>query len=101
MTDLVKYRQTANLNHDERRPDNFDFCSTATPNSPRSLMVWPPIFGPRSCRERFASYYVLRSLIPLPVRQLLQRYRRVEISPRWYFPEGFTDCPRGQLAEAR
>jgi peptidoglycan/xylan/chitin deacetylase (PgdA/CDA1 family) len=31
----------------------------------------------------------VRSLIPLPLRQLLQRYRKVEASPRWYVPDDF------------
>lgn len=39
--------------------------------------------------QAFRLYYLLRSLIPLPVRQLLQRHRRVEASPRWYFPDDF------------
>ena len=33
----------------------------------------------------FRAYYRLRSLIPLPVRQLLQRYRPVQQLPDWYF----------------
>jgi peptidoglycan/xylan/chitin deacetylase (PgdA/CDA1 family) len=37
----------------------------------------------------FRAYYQLRSLIPLPVRQLLQRYRQVETSPRWCYPDAF------------
>jgi peptidoglycan/xylan/chitin deacetylase (PgdA/CDA1 family) len=40
----------------------------------------------------FRAYYQLRSLIPLPVRQLLQRYRRVEAAPRWCYPDAFTTC---------
>jgi len=37
----------------------------------------------------FRTYYLLRSLIPRPVRQLLQRRRRVAASPRWYLPDDF------------
>ncbi|MEX2315981.1 MAG: hypothetical protein WD669_02445 [Pirellulales bacterium] len=37
----------------------------------------------------FRAYYLLRSLIPRTVRQWLQRSRRVETSPRWYFPDAF------------
>ncbi|HEX4412606.1 MAG TPA: hypothetical protein VH107_03190 [Lacipirellulaceae bacterium] len=33
----------------------------------------------------FRAYYRFRSLVPLPVRQLLQRYRPVEQAPEWYF----------------
>ncbi len=44
----------------------------------------------------FRAYYRLRSLIPLPVRQLLQRYRTVEQTPDWYLPRKFATA----LAEA-
>ncbi len=37
----------------------------------------------------FRAYYRLRSLIPLPVRQLLQRYRQVERTTDWYIPRHF------------
>src|SRR5262245_29770029 len=37
----------------------------------------------------FRAYYQLRSLLPLPIRHLLQRYRRVATSPRWCFPDLF------------
>jgi peptidoglycan/xylan/chitin deacetylase (PgdA/CDA1 family) len=37
----------------------------------------------------FRVYYQLRSLIPLPLRQLLQRYRKVETGDRWCFPDEF------------
>lgn len=47
----------------------------------------------------FRIYYALRSLIPLPVRQLLQRTRRVEASPRWYFPEEFRAALVAELAK--
>ena len=40
----------------------------------------------------FRAYYRLRSLIPLPVRQLLQRYRPVEQSPDWYLPRQFASA---------
>jgi hypothetical protein len=39
----------------------------------------------------FRAYYALRALIPLSVRQVLQRLRPVESSPRWYFPDGFME----------
>jgi peptidoglycan/xylan/chitin deacetylase (PgdA/CDA1 family) len=38
----------------------------------------------------FRAYYRLRSLLPLPLRQLLQRYRRVAASARWCYPDTFT-----------
>lgn len=38
----------------------------------------------------FRAYYRIRSLVPLPVRQLLQRYRPVDFDERWYFPDKFT-----------
>ncbi len=44
----------------------------------------------------FRAYYRLRSLIPLPVRQLLQRYRPVHPAPDWHFPSSFV----GSLEEA-
>jgi peptidoglycan/xylan/chitin deacetylase (PgdA/CDA1 family) len=34
----------------------------------------------------FRAYYRVRSLLPLPIRQLLQRYRRVELRSDWYLP---------------
>jgi hypothetical protein len=37
----------------------------------------------------FRAYYCLRSFIPVPVRQLLQRYRPVTPSPNWYLPLEF------------
>jgi peptidoglycan/xylan/chitin deacetylase (PgdA/CDA1 family) len=37
----------------------------------------------------FRIYYQLRSLVPLPVRQVLQRYRPVNTDPRWCFPDSF------------
>src|SRR4051794_36961784 len=37
----------------------------------------------------FRAYYQLRSFIPLPIRQLLQRNRPVEQSPDWYFADRF------------
>jgi peptidoglycan/xylan/chitin deacetylase (PgdA/CDA1 family) len=47
----------------------------------------------------FRAYYLLRSLIPLPVRQTLQRFRRVEASDRWFFPDDFVAALDDQLAE--
>ena len=40
----------------------------------------------------FRAYYRLRSFIPLPVRQLLQRYRPVTPSPEWYLPLEFASA---------
>ncbi len=40
----------------------------------------------------FRAYYRLRSFIPLPVRQLLQRYRPVLPSPNWYLPLEFASA---------
>jgi peptidoglycan/xylan/chitin deacetylase (PgdA/CDA1 family) len=40
----------------------------------------------------FRTYYRLRSLIPLPVRQLLQRHRPLTASSSWYLPEAFTEA---------
>lgn len=37
----------------------------------------------------FRAYYRLRSLVPLPVRQLLQRYRPIEQTSDWYFNSEF------------
>src|SRR5262245_40899793 len=48
----------------------------------------------------FRTYYALRSLIPLPVRHLLQRYRRVETSPRWFYPDSFHAALVTELAKS-
>jgi peptidoglycan/xylan/chitin deacetylase (PgdA/CDA1 family) len=48
----------------------------------------------------FRVYYALRSLIPLTVRQLLQRSRRVDASPRWYFPDAFQAALVAELAKS-
>jgi peptidoglycan/xylan/chitin deacetylase (PgdA/CDA1 family) len=48
----------------------------------------------------FRIYYAFRSLIPLPVRQLLQRTRRVDASPRWYFPDAFEAALVAELAKS-
>src|SRR4051794_27488446 len=40
----------------------------------------------------FRLYYRLRSFIPLPLRQLLQRYRPVQAGDAWYIPQAFTDA---------
>jgi peptidoglycan/xylan/chitin deacetylase (PgdA/CDA1 family) len=37
----------------------------------------------------FRAYYRLRALIPLPIRQLLQRYRPIDPPANWYVPEAF------------
>lgn len=39
--------------------------------------------------KTFRIYYHLRGLIPLPLRQLLQRYRKVAHAPDWYLPGQF------------
>jgi peptidoglycan/xylan/chitin deacetylase (PgdA/CDA1 family) len=46
----------------------------------------------------FRAYYQLRSLLPLPVRQLLQRMRPVDASPRWCFPDAFAAALTHQIA---
>jgi hypothetical protein len=45
----------------------------------------------------FCTYYALRALLPLPVRQLLQRLRPVNVGPRWYYPDGFVEALYGSL----
>ncbi|HEX3601442.1 MAG TPA: hypothetical protein VHU84_14920 [Lacipirellulaceae bacterium] len=40
----------------------------------------------------FRLYYRLRSMIPLPVRQLLQRYRSVKQSPDWFYQREFLEA---------
>src|SRR5436853_241846 len=47
----------------------------------------------------FRTYYRLRSLIPLPVRQLLQRNRRVVAEPNWYCPHVFVKALDEALRE--
>ena len=37
----------------------------------------------------FRVYYRLRSPIPIPLRALLQRNRRVPVTENWYLPESF------------
>jgi peptidoglycan/xylan/chitin deacetylase (PgdA/CDA1 family) len=44
----------------------------------------------------FRLYYLLRSLIPLPIRQLLQRHRPGKTAGEWYLPHEFI----GALREA-
>jgi peptidoglycan/xylan/chitin deacetylase (PgdA/CDA1 family) len=46
----------------------------------------------------FRAYYLLRSAIPLSVRQLLQRSRRVETCERWYVPDAFVDALTREVA---
>jgi peptidoglycan/xylan/chitin deacetylase (PgdA/CDA1 family) len=46
----------------------------------------------------FRAYYALRSLLPLPVRQMLQRVRPVNVGPRWYFPDTFVSALAELLA---
>jgi peptidoglycan/xylan/chitin deacetylase (PgdA/CDA1 family) len=48
----------------------------------------------------FRTYYRLRSLIPLPVRQLLQRYRPVKQLPDWYLPRQFASALAGAVEAA-
>jgi peptidoglycan/xylan/chitin deacetylase (PgdA/CDA1 family) len=45
----------------------------------------------RACRlsPSFRAYYQVRSLVPLRVRQLLQRFRPVKASDRWCYPDEF------------
>jgi peptidoglycan/xylan/chitin deacetylase (PgdA/CDA1 family) len=45
----------------------------------------------------FRAYYLFRSLIPLQLRQLLQRTRQVEVTDRWYFPDAFVAALTDQL----
>ncbi|HUP89685.1 MAG TPA: hypothetical protein VM100_10050 [Longimicrobiales bacterium] len=40
----------------------------------------------------FRAYYRLRGMIPLSVRQLLQRYRPVQSEPGWYLPDAFVQA---------
>ncbi len=47
-------------------------------------------------RLAFRTYYHVRALVPLRLRQLLQRCRPVETSERWWFP----DACCGRLADA-
>jgi peptidoglycan/xylan/chitin deacetylase (PgdA/CDA1 family) len=46
----------------------------------------------------FRAYYMLRSAIPLSLRQLLQRSRRVETSERWCYPDAFIDALAQEIA---
>jgi peptidoglycan/xylan/chitin deacetylase (PgdA/CDA1 family) len=47
----------------------------------------------------FRAYYSLRSLIPIPVRQMLQRHRGIETSPRWAFPDACIEALAIRVAE--
>lgn len=49
----------------------------------------------------FRAYYQLRSLIPLPVRQLLQRYRHVDAAAHWYLPRAFASDLAERVRRAR
>ena len=60
----------------------------------------PPICAARLSRS-FRAYYHLRSLIPLAVRQWLQRYRRVQASPRWCFPDRFANSLSSEINSLR
>lgn len=40
----------------------------------------------------FRTYYRIRSLLPLAVRQLLQRRRRIVETPDWYIPQAFMNA---------
>ena len=46
----------------------------------------------------FRAYYMLRSAIPLSLRQLMQRSRRVETSERWCYPDAFLDALAEEIA---
>lgn len=46
----------------------------------------------------FRAYYMLRSAIPLSLRQMLQRSRRVETSERWCYPDAFIDALAEEIA---
>lgn len=48
----------------------------------------------------FRAYYRLRSLIPLPVRQLLQRHRTVTPTANWYLPEQFVAAMAREIRAA-
>jgi peptidoglycan/xylan/chitin deacetylase (PgdA/CDA1 family) len=46
----------------------------------------------------FRAYYLLRSVIPLSVRQMLQRSRRVAAAERWCYPDAFVEALTGEVA---
>jgi peptidoglycan/xylan/chitin deacetylase (PgdA/CDA1 family) len=48
----------------------------------------------------FRAYYRLRSLIPLPLRQLLQRFRQVPATERWCFPDDFVTALSKSLQQS-
>lgn len=48
----------------------------------------------------FRSYYKIRSLLPLMVRQLLQRRRRIVETPDWYLPQVFMDALAAAVAHS-
>jgi peptidoglycan/xylan/chitin deacetylase (PgdA/CDA1 family) len=48
----------------------------------------------------FRTYYALRRLLPLRVRQTLQRFRRVAVEPRWAYPDDFVQSLVGQLQQS-
>jgi peptidoglycan/xylan/chitin deacetylase (PgdA/CDA1 family) len=54
----------------------------------------------RSARlsRAFRAYYTVRALLPLPVRQLLQRLRPVRVGSRWCYPDDFVATLRESLA---
>ncbi len=56
----------------------------------------------RACRlsPSFRAYYQIRSLIPLRLRQLLQRLRPVKVSDRWCYPDAFFDALGGACPQA-
>ncbi len=47
----------------------------------------------------FRLYYRLRSFVPLPLRQLLQRMRPVEAEADWYMPRVFLDALSRSLSD--
>ncbi len=48
----------------------------------------------------FRVYYRLRPLIPVPMRRLLQRARKVEVTDRWCFPDDFVESLAQEIERA-
>jgi peptidoglycan/xylan/chitin deacetylase (PgdA/CDA1 family) len=47
----------------------------------------------------FRTYYALRALLPLRVRQMLQQFRRVDAGDRWAYPDDFLQSLVDQLPQ--
>jgi peptidoglycan/xylan/chitin deacetylase (PgdA/CDA1 family) len=47
----------------------------------------------------FRTYYALRGLLPLRLRQMLQRFRRVTVAPRWAYPDDFIQTLAARLPQ--